>query len=178
MILYTDHKPILFFHTKEQKNHRDDKFRLILKKIPNLQIIWTEGKNLSFPDLLSRSLATTTQDEHCLRTVEIPDTINLFMTNNQHTQPIQCHYDVSKEYIKTKTPTTTIESPHFPIYLQIKENYVKTQLENHLYLPVLYHELKTKEQPLEQLQQNKTQQFKQKHSLLETILLYNTRMSL
>ena len=130
------------------------------------------------PDLLSRSLTTTTQDEHCLRTVEIPDTINFFMTNHQHTQPIQCHYDVSKEYIKRKTPAFTIESPHFPIYLQIKDNYVNAQLENDLYLPVLYHELKTKEQPLEQLQQNKTEQFKQKHSLLETILLYNTRMSL
>ena len=66
-------------------------------KFPNLHTVCTEGKNLSLPDLLSRSLTTTTQDEHRLRTVEIPDPIKFFMTHNQNTQLIQCHYAVSKE---------------------------------------------------------------------------------
>ena len=90
------------------------------------------------------------------------------MRHNQHTQPIQCRYAVSKEYINTMTPDTTIESRHFPIYLQIQDNYFIVQLENDRYLPVMYHEFKTKAQPLEQLQQNKTPKFKQNHSLLET----------
>ena len=54
-------------------------------KFPNLHIVWTEGKNLSLPDLLSRSLTTKTQDEHRLRTVEIPDSIKFFMSHNQNT---------------------------------------------------------------------------------------------
>ena len=92
IILYTDHKPILFLFTRKNKpNHRVYKFQLILMKFPNLHIFWTEGKNLSLPDLLSHSLTTTTQDEHRLRTVEIPESIKLFMTHNLNTQPIETH---------------------------------------------------------------------------------------
>ena len=36
-------------------------------------------------------------------------------THNQNTQPIQCHYVVSKEYIKLVSTDTNVESPHFPI---------------------------------------------------------------
>ena len=81
-------------------------------KFQNLHIVWTEGQNLSLPELLSRSLTTTTQDKHRLRTVEIPDSIKFFMTPNQNTQPIQCHYAVSKEYINTVSADTNVESPH------------------------------------------------------------------
>ena len=101
-------------------------------------------KNLSLPDLLSRSLTTSTQDEHRLRTVEIPDSINFFMTHNQNTQPIQCHYAVSKEYIISVSTDTHVESPHFPIYLQIKDNFFKVQLINEFCLPVFHYEFKTK----------------------------------
>ena len=45
---------------------------------PNLLIVWTESKTLSVPDLLSCSLTTKTQEEHRLRTVEIPDSIKFF----------------------------------------------------------------------------------------------------
>ena len=90
------------------------------------------------------------------------------MTHNQHTQPIQCHYAVSKEYTNTTIPNTTIESPLFPIQLQIKDNYIKVQLEYDLYLSVSYREFKTKAQTLQQLQQNKTQQFQHNHLWLET----------
>ena len=96
-------------------------------KFPNLHIVWTERKNISLSDLLSCSLTTTTQDEHRLCTVEIPDSIKIFMTHNQNTQPIQCHYAVSKKYINSISTDTHVESPHFPIYLQIKDNYFKVQ---------------------------------------------------
>ena len=105
-------------------------------KYPNLHKVWTEGKNLSIPELLSRSLTTTRHDKHRLRTVEILDSINFFMTHNENTQTIQCHYAVSKEYINSVSTEYNVESQHFPIYLQIKENYFKVQLENDLYLPV------------------------------------------
>ena len=90
------------------------------------------------------------------------------MTHNQNTQPKQCHYAVSKEYINTNTTNTTVESSHFPIFLQIKDNYFKVKLENDIFLPVSYHVFKTKAQPLEQLQQNKTLQLNKQCPLLET----------
>ena len=91
-------------------------------KFPNLRIVWKEGKNLSLPDLICCSLTKTTQDKHRLRTVEIPDSIKLFLTHNQNNQPIQCHYAVSKEYINTLTKNTNEESPPFPICLQMEDN--------------------------------------------------------
>ena len=167
--LHTDHKTILFLFTPKNKpNHRVYKIQLFLVKFTNLHIVWTEAKKLSLPDLLSPSLTTTTQDEDRLRTVAIPNFIKFFMTLNHHTHPIQCHYAVSNEYFNTITPDTTKESPHFAKYLQIKDNCFKVQLKNDFYLPVSYQEIKTKAQPFEQLQQNKKQEFKQNHSLLET----------
>ena len=98
IILYTDHKQILFLITQKIKlNNRVYKFQLILMKFPNLHIIWMEGKNLLFQDLLNCSLTTTTCGKRRLRTVEIPDWIKIFVTHNQRTQTIQCHYAVSKE---------------------------------------------------------------------------------
>ena len=142
---------------KNKPNHGVYKFQLILVKIPNLHIVWTEKKNLSIPDLLSRSLTTTTQDEHRLKTVEIPESIKFFMTHNQNTKPMQCHYAVSKEYNNPVSTNTTVESPHFSINLQIKVNYFKVELENDLSPAVSYQEFQTKAQPLGQIQQNKTQ---------------------
>ena len=86
--------PTFLFTQKNEPNCRVYKFQLILMKFPKLNLIWTEGKNLSLPDLLSRSLTTTRQDEHNLRTVEIADLIKLFSTHNSQTQPTQCHYAV------------------------------------------------------------------------------------
>ena len=103
-------------------------------KFPNLHLVRTEGKNFSHPDMLSRSFTTTTKDEHRLRAVEFHDSIKLFMTHNQQTQPIQCHDAVSEEYIKKVTTDTTVESTHFPISLQIKDKCFKVQSENKLYL--------------------------------------------
>ena len=91
------------------------------------------------------------------------------MTHNPQTQPIKCHYALSKEYNNTVTTDIAGESPHFPIYIQIKDNYLKVRPEKSLYLPVSYHEYKTKGQPLEHIHYHKTQQLKQGHySHLET----------
>ena len=109
-------------------------------EFPNIHIVWTEGDILSFPDLLSRAFTTTTQDDHSLRTVEIHESTKFFMKHSQQTSPIQCHYVVSKEYINTVTTNTTIKSSHFSIYLQIKNNYFKVQVESNLFQRVSYQE--------------------------------------
>ena len=86
------------------------------------------------------------------------------MKHNQNTQPIQCHYAVSKEYINSVYSDNHVESPHFPIYLQIRDNFLKVQLENDLYLPASHYEFKTKAQPLENIHQQKLQQPKNNYS--------------
>ena len=179
-ILYTDGKPILFLFAQTIKlNHRVHKFQLILMKFPILHIVWTEGKNLSLPDLLSCSLTTTTQNKHRFPTVEVPDSIKFFKTHNQNAQHIQCHYAVSKEYINAVSTDTTVESPHFPIYQQIKDNYFKVQLENDIYLSILYNEFQTKAQPSEQIHHNKIQQLKLIHLLLQAYpIIQNTDVTL
>ena len=71
----------------------------------------------------------------------------------------------SKEYFNTIATDTAVESPHFPIYLKIKDNYFKVQLENNLYLPISYHKYTTKTQPIKYVQNHKNKQLKQNQSL-------------
>ena len=92
------------------------------------------------------------------------------MTHKQSTQPILCQYAISKEYINTVSADTNLESPHFPIYLQIKDKYFKAQLEYDLYLPVLYHKFQTKA-PLEHINQHNIQHLKNNRLLLENYLI-------
>ena len=48
IILFPDHKPIIYLFTRKNKpNHRVYRFQLTLMKFPNLHFIWTEGKKLS-----------------------------------------------------------------------------------------------------------------------------------
>ena len=90
------------------------------------------------------------------------------MTHDLNTQPIQCNYAVSKTYINSISTQTYVKSPHFPIYLQIKDNYFKVQLEIDLYLLILYHDFHTKAQPLEQIHQHKIQKLTNNNFLSET----------
>ena len=44
-VLFRDHKPIMFLFTqKSNPNQRAYRFQLILRKFPNLHIVWTAGK--------------------------------------------------------------------------------------------------------------------------------------
>ena len=55
--LFCDHRPILFLWSRRgQLSHRFFKYQVVLTKFQNLKIIYTEGKNLAFPDLLSRQV--------------------------------------------------------------------------------------------------------------------------
>ena len=74
IVIFTDPKPILYLFTQKNKpNHSVYRFQLILIKLPKLNIIWTEGKNLALLDLLSRSI-----DAERDITIEIPDNIKFF----------------------------------------------------------------------------------------------------
>ena len=55
--LFCDHKPILYLlGRKGQLLHRFFRYQAIIIKFQNLEIIWTPGSNLAFPDMLSRNV--------------------------------------------------------------------------------------------------------------------------
>ena len=90
-ILFTDHKPIIFLFTqKSNPNHRVFRFQLILKKIPELLIVWTARKNLALPDPLTRN----TPPEILTRktTVEIPQNIKFFLAKDETSPHLECKY--------------------------------------------------------------------------------------
>ena len=54
--LFCDHRPILFLWSRcGQLSHRLFNYQVVIK-FQNLKIIYTEGKNLAFPNLLSRQV--------------------------------------------------------------------------------------------------------------------------
>ena len=48
---------------------------MVISQIEPLKIIWTEGINLAFPDILSRNVPTRDLDKHQLKHKKIPDDI-------------------------------------------------------------------------------------------------------
>ena len=111
IVLFTDHKPIIYLFTQKNKpNHRVYRFQLILMKFPNLHIIWTEGKNLVLPDLLSR----TTDEEHFTKTrditVELPENINFFFAKTLFANNLECQYSICNNTNDEKS-----EKTHYPV---------------------------------------------------------------
>ena len=55
--VYTDHKPLMYLWGRRAKlSHRFFRYQLVISQFQNLKIVWTEGKNLAFPDILSRNV--------------------------------------------------------------------------------------------------------------------------
>ena len=109
--LFTDHKPIIYLFTQKNKpNHRVYRFQLILMEFPNLHIIWTEGKNLALPDLLSRTIDekyfTKTRDI----TVEIPENLKFFFEKTPFANILECKYSICKN-----ANDETSEKTHYPV---------------------------------------------------------------
>ena len=56
--LYCDHRPFLFLWSRRgQMSNRFLKYQVVITKFQNLQILHTEGKNVAFPDILSRNIS-------------------------------------------------------------------------------------------------------------------------
>ena len=111
IILFTDHKPIIYLFTqKNKRNHRVYRFQLILMKFPNLHIIWTEGKNLALPDLLSRTI----DEEHFTKTrditVEIPENIKFFFAKTPFAINLECKYSICNNTDEDNKEKNTLSS--------------------------------------------------------------------
>ena len=74
--LYTDHEALIYLWGRKGKlSHRYFRYQLVISQFQNLKIIWTEGKNLAFPDILSRNVTTKDLDKHQLKPKKIPKDI-------------------------------------------------------------------------------------------------------
>ena len=139
IVLFTDHKPIIYLFTQKNKpNHRVYRFQLILMKFPNLHIIWTEGKNLALPDLLSRTI----DEEHFTKTrditVELPENIKFFFAKTPFTNNLECKYSVCNNPTDENTDRT-----HYPVLANIHNNYFEINIDKNTYNPISYEKYNT-----------------------------------
>ena len=132
IILFSDHKPIIYLFAKKNKpNHRVYRFQLILLKFPNLHIIWTEGKNLALPDLLSR----TNNEEKFTKTrditVEIPENIKFFFAKTTFDNNIERQYNICYKNNVEKTDKHII--PYMLTFIITSLKSILTKINTNLY---------------------------------------------
>ena len=108
--LYCDHRPILFLWSRRgQMSHRFFKYQVVITKFQNLQIIYTEGKTLAFPDILSRNVFLPDAKLYQLEHKVIPKDIK-FLVNGK-----EVNYSVLHQDNKDATANDC-----YPIIAQIK----------------------------------------------------------
>ena len=79
--VYCNHKPIIYFWARKGNiSARCFHFHLIISQFQNLKIIWTPGKNLALPDILSRNVTTTDMKKYQKKHKYIPKDIKFFLT--------------------------------------------------------------------------------------------------
>ena len=64
---------------------------MVITQFTNLQIFWTPGKNLAFPDLLSRNASLKELNGHQLAHKEIPKDIRFFNQSRHEVQYLIDH---------------------------------------------------------------------------------------
>ena len=80
--VFTDHKPLMYLWGRRGKlSHRLFRYQLVITRFQNLKIIWTEGKNLAFPDILSRNVKINDLDRYQLKHKKIPKDISFYDQN-------------------------------------------------------------------------------------------------
>ena len=137
IILFSDHKPIIYlFAQKNKPNHRVYRFQLILMKFPNLHIIWTEGKNLALPDLLSRTINQEQFAKTRDITVEIPENIKFYFAKTPFGNNIECQYSICYNNVE-KTDQT-----FYPLLANIHNNFFEINIDKNEYQPISYEKFK------------------------------------
>ena len=90
--IFCNHKPLLYLWARKGKlSHRFFRYQVIITQLTNLQIIWTPGKNLAFPDLLSRNVPLKDLNGHQLVHKEIPKDIRFFKESGHEVQYLIDH---------------------------------------------------------------------------------------
>ena len=79
---FCDHRPILFLWSRRrQLSHSFFKYQVVPTKFQNLKIIYTEGKNLAFPDLLSRQVPIEEAKKFQIEHKTLPKDINFYTSD-------------------------------------------------------------------------------------------------
>ena len=138
IILFSDHETTIYLFTQKNKpNHRVYRFQLILMKFPTLHIIWTEGKNLALPDLLSRTINeeqfTKTRDI----TVEIPENIKFYFAKTPFGNNTECQYSICYNNNVEKTDQT-----YCPLFANIHNNFFEINIDKNEYQSISYEKFK------------------------------------
>ena len=82
--LYGDHRPILLLWSRRgQMSHRFYKYQFVTTKFQTLQIIYIEGKNLAFHDILSRNISLADAKLFQLEHKVIPKDINFHINGKE-----------------------------------------------------------------------------------------------
>ena len=85
--LFRDHKPLLYLWARKGRlSHHFFRYQVTITQLTNLQIIWTPGKNLAFPDLLSRIVSLKDRNGHQLAHKEISKDISFFIRSGHEVQ--------------------------------------------------------------------------------------------
>ena len=109
--LFCNHRPILFLWSRRgQLSHRFFKYQVVLTKFQNLKIIYTEGKNLAFPDLLSRQVPIEEAKKFQIEHKTIPKDINFYTSD---LKPVS--YSVLHKEDKTNSSNDS-----YPILAQVQ----------------------------------------------------------
>ena len=102
-------------------------------KFPYLHIIWTEGKHLALPDLLSRTI----DEEHFTKTrditVEKPENIKFFFAKTPFANNLECKYSICNNSNDDNTDRT-----HYPILANINNSYFEINIDKNEYHPISY----------------------------------------
>ena len=90
----------------------------------NLHIIWTEGKNLALPDLLSRTI----DEEHFNKsrdiTVQIAENVKFFFAKTPFANNLECKYSICNN-----TNDENLEKTHYPVLANINNNYFEINID-------------------------------------------------
>ena len=90
---FCDHKPLLYLWVRKGRlSHRFFRYQVIITQFTNLQIIWSPGKNLDFPDLLSRNVSLKDLNGQQLAHKEIPKDIRFFNQSGHEVQYLIDHH--------------------------------------------------------------------------------------
>ena len=90
--IFCDHKPLLYLWARKGRlSHQFFRYQVIIKQFTYLQIIWTPGKNLAFPDLLSRNVPLKDLNGHQLAHKEIHKDIRFFKQSGHEVQYLIDH---------------------------------------------------------------------------------------
>ena len=90
--VYTDHKPLMYLWGRQGNlSHRFFRYQLVISQFQNLKIIWTEGKNLAFPDILIRNVKLKDLDKHQLKHKKIPKDISFYDQNGNEEKYFVLH---------------------------------------------------------------------------------------